>query len=117
MKTRCSKVWAVVSKNGRSALICVPPNIKINADVYQELIFNCVLLLRTRKHFKNQPFTFQQDFAQSDKASINQPSTFQQDSAQSRNIFHHKNGRRIYLISIQYFFPFGVFHKQKTRKF
>lgn len=57
-------VWAAVSKSWKSPLIFVEQGVKINTDRY----INDILVPafeEMKKHFKDQPFTFQQDGAPS----------------------------------------------------
>ena len=57
-------VWATISKTWNSPLIFVKQGVKINSDRY----INDILvpaLEEMKKHFKDQPFTFQQDGAPS----------------------------------------------------
>lgn len=65
-------VWAAVTATGRSPLVIMEPNVKINAKVYQEKVLEGVLKPWAQKHFGSEPFTFQQDSAPSHKARINQ---------------------------------------------
>lgn len=57
-------VWAAISKTWKSPLIFVPQGAKVNTNSYIELILTPALQ-EAKKHFKNRPFTFQQDGAPS----------------------------------------------------
>jgi len=53
-------VWAAVSKSWKSPLILVGQRVKINADLYINDI-SVPVFQEMKKHFNDQPFTFQQD--------------------------------------------------------
>lgn len=65
-------VWAAVTADGRSPLAFVEAGIKVNASKYIDTILEPVLKPWLRKHFKERPYTFQQDSAPSHKANITQ---------------------------------------------
>ena len=52
-------VWAAVSKTWKLPLIFVEPKTKINKECYSKKILSLVLI-KMKKHFKNEVFTFQQ---------------------------------------------------------
>ena len=64
LKPSSVMVWAATSKTWKSPLIFVPQGAKLNTNSYIELILTPALE-EAKKHFKNMPFTFQQDEAQS----------------------------------------------------
>ena len=55
-------VWAAVSKTWKSPLIFVKPGTKMNTECYIKEILSPALI-KIKKHFKNEVFTFQQDDA------------------------------------------------------
>jgi len=64
-------VWAAISESWRSPLIFVKEGAKINAKSYIEDILTPVQV-EMKKHFKDRPFTFQQDGAPSHTANKTQ---------------------------------------------
>ena len=62
-------VWAGVCGTGKTPLVFVEKGVKINAKVYQESILKVVVHPWAQNHFKNQPWTFQQDWAPAHKAN------------------------------------------------
>ena len=64
-------VWAAISENWRSTLIFVKKGTKLNANSYIEDILTPVHV-EMKKHFKDDPFTFQQDGAPSHTANKTQ---------------------------------------------
>jgi hypothetical protein len=56
-------VWAGITATGKTPLVFVDRNVKINAAVYQQLILRDTQDPWAKKHFKNRPWTFQQDWA------------------------------------------------------
>lgn len=56
-------VWAGICGSGKTPLVFVEKGVKINAKVYQESILKAVVDPWARSHFKDQPWTFQQDWA------------------------------------------------------
>ena len=56
-------VWAGITATGKTPLVFVDRNVKINAAVYQQLILRDTLDPWAKKHFKNRPWTLQQDWA------------------------------------------------------
>ena len=56
-------VWAGVTANGKTPLVFVDKGVKINAQFYQQQILRDVLEPWARKHFGNQRWTLQQDWA------------------------------------------------------
>jgi hypothetical protein len=56
-------VWAGITATGKTPLVFVERGVKINAAVYQEQILNKVVKPWARRHFENQPWTLQQDWA------------------------------------------------------
>lgn len=65
-------VWAGITHNGRTPLVFVPEGVKINQQIYRELILEDCLKPQARKHFKSEPWTFQQDSAPAHKAKETQ---------------------------------------------
>ena len=61
-KSSSLMVWAAISKTWTSPLIFVEQGVKINSDHYINNIL-VPALEEMKKHFKDQPFTFQQDGA------------------------------------------------------
>jgi hypothetical protein len=56
-------VWAGITATGKTPLVFVERGVKINAQVYQERILRDVLHPWARHHFKDRPWTLQQDWA------------------------------------------------------
>ena len=52
-------VWAAITADGRSPLVLIDRDIRINAEYYRENILEAW----TCKHFGRRPWTFQQDSA------------------------------------------------------
>lgn len=61
-------VWAAVTADGRSPLVFMPSGIKVNAPLYRQTVLEAVLKPWAHNHFKERPYTFQQDSAPSHKA-------------------------------------------------
>lgn len=61
-------VWAAVTADGRAPLVFLPEGVKVNASVYRERVLEASLKPWTRKHFRGETCTFQQDSAPSHKA-------------------------------------------------
>lgn len=55
-------VWAGITRNGKTPLIFFKEGLKVNQHIYKKMLEN-KLLPWTKKHFKNQFWTFQQDSA------------------------------------------------------
>ncbi|EFO95902.1 hypothetical protein CRE_17595 [Caenorhabditis remanei] len=58
-------VWAGVTSDGKTPLVFIERNVKINLEVYQNLVLKDVLLPWTAQHFAGRPFILQQDWAPS----------------------------------------------------
>lgn len=56
-------LWAGICATGKTPLVFVDRGAKINAKYYQERILRGTLEPWARKHFKNNPWTLQQDWA------------------------------------------------------
>ena len=56
-------VWAAVTESGRSPLVFVEQDVKLNQENYQNDILVGSLLPWAKEHFKKRPWTFQQDSA------------------------------------------------------
>lgn len=56
-------VWAGVCGTGETPLVFVEKGVKVNAKVYQDTILKAVVDPWAKEHFKNQHWTFQQDWA------------------------------------------------------
>lgn len=56
-------VWAGICKTGKTPLVFVERGVKINAQVYQQRILKDAVIPWSRKHFKNERWTLQQDWA------------------------------------------------------
>uniref|UniRef100_A0A914UNG0 DDE_3 domain-containing protein n=1 Tax=Plectus sambesii TaxID=2011161 RepID=A0A914UNG0_9BILA len=56
-------VWAGITATGKTPLVFVHRNVKINAVIYQQLILRNALDPWAKKHFGNRPWTLQQDWA------------------------------------------------------
>lgn len=61
-------VWAGVCGTGKTPLVFVEKGLKINAKVYQDTILKPVVVPWAKMHFKNQRWTFQQDWAPAHRA-------------------------------------------------
>ena len=66
--TRCQNpesvmVWAAVIATGRSPLLFVPTGVKLNSERYISNILEGCLLPWAEQHFKDEPWTLQQDSA------------------------------------------------------
>ena len=70
-KPASAMVWAAISENWRSTLIYVKEGTKLNANSYIEDILTPAHV-EMKKHFKDNPFTFQQDGAPSHTANKTQ---------------------------------------------
>ena len=58
-------VWAVVTATGISLLLFVPTKVKLNSEWYVSDILKGCLLPWAEQHFKDEPWTLQQDLAPS----------------------------------------------------
>uniref|UniRef100_A0A1I7TL85 DDE_3 domain-containing protein n=2 Tax=Caenorhabditis tropicalis TaxID=1561998 RepID=A0A1I7TL85_9PELO len=58
-------VWAGLTAEGKAPLVFIDRNVKINSEVYQNLVLKDVLLPWVTSHFGQRPFTLQQDWAPS----------------------------------------------------
>ena len=65
-------VWAAITAYGRSPLVLIDHDIRINAEYYRENILEGVLKPWASKHFDRSPWTFQQDLAPSQSARATQ---------------------------------------------
>ncbi|VDL73183.1 unnamed protein product [Nippostrongylus brasiliensis] len=63
-------VWASITSDGKSPLVFVPQNVKLNAKIYKEDILEKVLLPWARNHFGCRQWTFQQDGAPAHRANV-----------------------------------------------
>ena len=70
-KPASAMVWATISENWRSTFIFVKEGTKLNANLYIEDILTPAHV-EMKKHFKDDPFTFQQDGAPSHTANNTQ---------------------------------------------
>jgi transposase len=70
-KPQSVMVWAAVSRTWKSPLIFVPPGVKVTAKNYIEDVL-IPMSVEAKKHFKNRPWTLQQDGATSHTANITQ---------------------------------------------
>ena len=75
--TRCQNlqsvmVWAAVTKTGRSPLLFVPTAVKLNSEQYVSDILESCLLPWAKQHFKDKPWTLQQDSAPSHSSKFTQ---------------------------------------------
>ena len=66
--TRCQNpqsvtVWAAVTATGRSPVLFVPTEVKLNSERYVSDILEGCLLPWAEQHFKDKPWTLQQDSA------------------------------------------------------
>ena len=64
-------VWAAVTADGRSPIIFIEPDVKVNATYYRENVLEAALESWARKNFGRRPWSFQQDAAPSHKARVN----------------------------------------------
>ena len=84
-------VWATISENWRSTFIFVKEGTKLNANLYIEDILTPAHV-EMKKHFKNDPFTFQQDSAPSHTANKTQDwceSHFQLSGGKNCGLLHY----------------------------
>ena len=65
-------VCAAITADGRSPLVFIDRNVKINVEFYRENMLQGALKPWTRKHFGHRPWTFQQDSAASHSAGATQ---------------------------------------------
>lgn len=65
-------VWAAVTSDGRFPLVFLDRGVKVNAQIYRELVLEGALKPWARKHFGRKRWTFQQDSAPSHKARVSQ---------------------------------------------
>ena len=65
-------VWAVVTAIERSPLLFVPMGVKLNSEWYVSDILEGCLLLWAKQHFKDEPWTLQQDSAPSHGSKFTQ---------------------------------------------
>ena len=75
--TRCQNpqsvmVWAAVTATGRSLLLFVPTGMKLNSEQYISDILEGCLLPWAEQHFKDKPWTIQQDLAPSHGSKFTQ---------------------------------------------
>lgn len=56
-------VWGGITATGKTPLVFVEKGVKVNAKVYQDSILKAVVDPWARTHFKNKPWTLQQDWA------------------------------------------------------
>lgn len=65
-------VWAGITSTGKTPLVFIDRNVKINAANYQDVVLKNALHPWAQNHFKNKPWTLQQDWApaHSAKSSI-----------------------------------------------
>ena len=75
--TRCQNsqsvmVWAAVTATRRSLLLFVPTGVKLNSEPYVSDILEGCLLPWAKQHFKDEPWTFQQDSAPSHGSKFTQ---------------------------------------------
>lgn len=61
-------VWAGVTADGRTPLVFIPQGVKVNSEIYREQVLQEAFLPWVKNHFKNRPYTFQQDSAPSHTA-------------------------------------------------
>ena len=65
-------VWAAVTATGRSPLLFIPTGMKLNSERYVLDILEGCLLPWAEQHFKDEPWTFQQDLAPSHGSKFTQ---------------------------------------------
>ena len=75
--TRCQNlqsvmVWAAVTTTRRSQLLFVPMGLKLNSERYVSDILEGCLLSLAKQHFKDKPWTLQQDLAPSHGSKFTQ---------------------------------------------
>uniref|UniRef100_A0A914XPU0 Uncharacterized protein n=1 Tax=Plectus sambesii TaxID=2011161 RepID=A0A914XPU0_9BILA len=58
-------VWAGITATGKTPLVFVHRNVKINAAIYQQLVLKDILDPWAKKHFGDRPWTLQQDWGAS----------------------------------------------------
>uniref|UniRef100_A0A8R1DTC7 Tc1-like transposase DDE domain-containing protein n=1 Tax=Caenorhabditis japonica TaxID=281687 RepID=A0A8R1DTC7_CAEJA len=58
-------VWAGVTSTGKTPLVFIDRNVKINAEVYQKTVLMDNMLPWASQHFVGRPFILQQDWAPS----------------------------------------------------
>ena len=71
-KPQSVMVWAGISAKGRTPLIFVPPEVKINSSTYQQLILDPVVKDLSKTMFNKEPFLFQQDGAPAHTSNVSQ---------------------------------------------
>lgn len=65
-------VWCGISPSGRTPLVFLPAGVKMNAQMYQDLILKETLKPWADAHYANKPWIFQQDSAPSHTAKTTQ---------------------------------------------
>ena len=65
-------VWAAVTATARSPLLFVPTRVKLNSEWYVSDILEGCLLPWAKQHFKDEPWTLQQDLAPSHGSKFTQ---------------------------------------------
>ena len=65
-------VWTAVTATGRSLLLFVPMGVKLNSERYISDILKGCLLTWAKQHFKDEPWTLQQDSAPSHGSKFTQ---------------------------------------------
>ena len=63
-------VWAGITATGKTPLVFVDRKVKINGEVYRQLILEDVLGPWAKKHFENRLWTLQQDWAPAHSAKL-----------------------------------------------
>uniref|UniRef100_A0A8R1EIB9 Tc1-like transposase DDE domain-containing protein n=1 Tax=Caenorhabditis japonica TaxID=281687 RepID=A0A8R1EIB9_CAEJA len=58
-------VWAGITATGKTPLVFIERNVKINSEVYQKIVLMDNLLPLVTQHFAGGPFILQQDWAPS----------------------------------------------------
>ena len=65
-------VWTGISAKGRTPLIFVPVEVKVDCAIYQKLILDPVVIYLTKTMLNKEPFLFKQDGAPAYTSSISQ---------------------------------------------